>query len=109
MGQRKRGGILADKDDGKCQPSADRFIRGTTKLVVCVVAVIAAIVSYRHAYAVVTQYGESGATAIMIPLTIDGLVYAASMVTLHSARAGVKSPPLAWILLWWGATRCSCG
>ncbi|WP_040698984.1 DUF2637 domain-containing protein [Nocardiopsis kunsanensis] len=69
---------------------------------VCIVAVIAAIVSYRHAYAVVTQYGESGATAIMIPLTIDGLVYAASMVILHSARIGIKAPPLAWALLWLG-------
>lgn len=69
---------------------------------VCIVAVIAAIVSYRHAYAVVTQYGESGATAIMIPLTIDGLVYAASMVILHSARVGIKAPPLAWALLWLG-------
>ncbi|CAL9421963.1 hypothetical protein SUDANB67_03062 [Nocardiopsis dassonvillei] len=71
---------------------------------VCGVAVIAAIVSYRHAYAVVTAYGESGATAIMIPLTIDGLVYAASMVILHSARVGVKAPPLAWMLLWLGIT-----
>ncbi|WP_241480223.1 DUF2637 domain-containing protein, partial [Nocardiopsis halotolerans] len=56
--------------------------------------------SYRHAYAVVTAYGESGITAIMIPLTIDGLVYAASMVILHSARVGIKTPWLAWLLLW---------
>lgn len=66
---------------------------------VCGVAVIAAIVSYRHAYAVVTEYGENGATAVMIPLRIDGLVYAASMVILYSARVGVKAPPLAWMLL----------
>ncbi|MEU0490806.1 DUF2637 domain-containing protein [Nocardiopsis sp. NPDC006139] len=80
------------------------MIRGTTKVVVCGVAIIAAIVSYRHAYAVVTEYGESGITAIMIPLTIDGLVYAASMVILHSARAGIKAPWLAWLLLWVGIT-----
>src|SRR5699024_5789191 len=42
--------------------------------------------------------------AIMIPLTIDGLVYAASMVILHSARVEVKAPPLAWMLLWLGIT-----
>ena len=95
---------LADEDGRKEEQKTDRFIRGTTKLVVCGVAVIAAMVSYRHAYAVVTEYGESGATAIMIPLTIDSLVYAASMVILHSARVGVKSPPLAWILLWLGIT-----
>ncbi|MBR8742494.1 hypothetical protein DSY14_12275 [Nocardiopsis sp. MG754419] len=79
-------------------------MRGTTKLVVCCVALIAAVVSYRHAYAVVTEYGESGITAIMIPLTIDGLVYAASMVILHSARVGIKAPWLAWLLLWVGIT-----
>ncbi|ASU58919.1 hypothetical protein CGQ36_15705 [Nocardiopsis dassonvillei] len=66
-------------------------------------AVIAAIVSYLHAYAVVTEYGES-VTAMMIPLTIDGLVYAASMVILHSARAGTKTPWLAGLLLWVGIT-----
>jgi hypothetical protein len=91
--------------DGSTEEHAtDRFIRGTTKVVVCGVAVIAAIVSYRHAYAVVTEYGESGITAIMIPLTIDGLVYAASMVILHSARVGIKAPWLAWLLLWVGIT-----
>jgi hypothetical protein len=95
---------LAEEDATKVEPRTDLLIRGTTKLVVCGVAVIAAIVSYRHAYAVVTEYGESGATAIMIPLTIDGLVYAASMVILHSARVGVKAPPLAWMLLWLGIT-----
>lgn len=93
---------LAEEDENEEEPRTDLFIRGTTKLVVCGVAVIAAVVSYRHAYAVVTDYGESGVTAIMIPLTIDGLVYAASMVILHAARVGAKSPPLAWMLLWLG-------
>ncbi len=60
--------------------------------------------SYRHAYAVVTEYGESGITAMMVPLTIDGLVYAASMVILHSARARTRTPWLAWLLLWVGIT-----
>lgn len=92
--------LEADGNTEGC--STDRFIRGTTKVVVCGVAVIAAIVSYRHAYAVVTEHGESGITAIMIPLTIDGLVYAASMVILHSARVGIRAPWLAWLLLWLG-------
>jgi hypothetical protein len=97
-----KGWILSEEGESQEEPRTDLLIRGTTKIVVCGVAVIAAIVSYRHAYAVVTDYGESGATAIMIPLTIDGLVYAASMVILHSARVGVKAPPLAWMLLWLG-------
>ncbi|WP_082127040.1 DUF2637 domain-containing protein [Allosalinactinospora lopnorensis] len=80
----------------------DRIIRESTKLVVCGVAAVAAVVSYRHAYAVVTDYGESGATAWMIPLTIDGLVYAASMVILDAARNHLRAPILAWGLLWLG-------
>ncbi|WP_232833188.1 DUF2637 domain-containing protein [Nocardiopsis sp. TNDT3] len=67
---------------------------------VCGVAVIAAIFSYRHAYDLVTECGEGGATAIMILLAIDGLVCAASMAILHSARVGVKATP--W-------HECCCG
>jgi hypothetical protein len=100
----KKARWLLEADGSTEEHTTDRFIRGTTKLVVCGVAVIAAIVSYRHAYAVVTEYGESGVTAVMIPLTIDGLVYAASMVILHAARAGIKAPWLAWLLLWVGIT-----
>ncbi|WP_231640713.1 DUF2637 domain-containing protein [Nocardiopsis sp. NRRL B-16309] len=95
---------LLEAHDSTAEHTTDRFIRGTTKVVVCGVAVIAAIVSYRHAYEGVTEYGESGITAIMIPLTIDGLVYAASMVILHSARVGIKAPWLVWLLLWVGIT-----
>ena len=63
-----------------------------------------AVVSYRHAYAVVSAYGEDGITAIMIPLTIDGLVYASSMVLHDSARNTRPAPVLAWLLLWLGIT-----
>ena len=44
------------------------------------VAGIAAYVSYWHAYAVVRAHGEGGVTAQLEPATIDGLVYASSMV-----------------------------
>jgi len=43
-------------------------------------------VSYWHAYAVVRAHGESGITARLEPATIDGLVYASSMVVLYAAR-----------------------
>jgi hypothetical protein len=72
--------------------------------VVFVVAGVAAVVSYRHAYAVVTSYGEGGITAYMIPVTIDGLVYASSMVILDAARRRLSPPVLAWVLLWVGIT-----
>jgi hypothetical protein len=71
----------------------------STAAVVLAVAGIAAYISYWHAYAVVRQYGESGITAQLEPATIDGLVYASSMVMLHAARHRLPVPPLArWML-----------
>lgn len=63
------------------------------------VAIVAGWVSYRHAYAVVRAHGESGTVAWLYPCTIDGLIYAASMVLLDSARRRVRPPALArWLL-----------
>jgi hypothetical protein len=63
------------------------------------VAGIAAYVSYWHAYAVVRAHGETGITARLEPATIDGLVYASSMVVLYAARHRVPVPSLArWLL-----------
>jgi hypothetical protein len=74
-------------------------IRASTAAVVLAVAGIAAYISYWHAYAVVRQYGESGVTALLEPGTIDGLVYASSMVILHAARHRLPVPRLArWML-----------
>ena len=78
---------------------ADTAIRASTAAVVLAVAGIAAYISYWHAYAVVRQYGESGVTALLEPGTIDGLVYASSMVILHAARHRLPVPRLArWML-----------
>jgi hypothetical protein len=79
---------------------ADRLIRITTALAVLTVAVIAAIISYRHAYELVRTHGESGATARLVPFTVDGLIWAASMVILDAnRRARPVVPPLAaWSL-----------
>jgi hypothetical protein len=77
----------------------DTAIRVSTAAVVPAVAGIAAYISYWHAYAVVRQYGESGVTALLEPGTIDGLVYASSMVILHAARHRLPVPRLArWML-----------
>lgn len=78
---------------------ADRAIRLSTAGVVLAVAGIAAYISYWHAYAVVREYGETGVTARLEPATIDGLVYASSMVLLYSARHRLPVPRLArWML-----------
>ena len=79
--------------------SADRAIRLSTAAAVLAVAGIAAYVSYWHAYAVVRAHGETGITARLEPATIDGLVYASSMVVLYAARHRVPPPALArWLL-----------
>ena len=63
------------------------------------VVAIAAYVSYWHAYVVVRAHGETGITARLKPATIDGLVYASSMVVLYAARHRVPVPSLArWLL-----------
>jgi Protein of unknown function (DUF2637) len=79
--------------------SIDRAIRLSTVAAVLAVAGIAAYVSYWHAYAVVRAHGESGVTARLEPATIDGLVYASSMVILYAARHRSPVPRLArWLL-----------
>ena len=79
--------------------AADRVIRWTTAVAVIGVAAVAAVVSYEHADDLVRAHGERGWTARLIPLTVDGLIYASSMVMLDSARRGIRVPALArWLL-----------
>jgi hypothetical protein len=79
--------------------SIDHATRLSTAAAVLAVAGIAAYVSYWHAYAVVRAYGGRGITAQLEPATIDGLVYASSMVILYAARHRVPVPSLArWLL-----------
>src|SRR5260370_42383289 len=63
----------------------DRILRWSTAGAVVGVASVAAVASYEHAYALVRAHGEAGWTARLVPLTVDGLIYASSMVMLDSA------------------------
>ncbi len=58
----------------------DRFIWIATALAVVAVAVVAAVISYQHAYELVRSHGESGLTARLLPFTVDGLLWVSSMV-----------------------------
>jgi hypothetical protein len=79
--------------------AADRIIRWTTAGAVVGVAAVAAVASYEHAYALVRAHGEAGWTGRLVPLTVDGLIYASSMVMLDSARREMQVPVLArWLL-----------
>ncbi len=77
----------------------DRAIRWAAAVAVTVVATIAAVISYGHAYELAVRYGESGATARALPLTVDGLIITCSLVLLDAARQGLRAPALAWFLL----------
>jgi hypothetical protein len=77
----------------------DQLIRITTALAVVAVAGVAAIISYQHAYELVTSHGETGLTAHLLPFTVDGLIWAASMVVLDASRRHHPVPRLAvWSL-----------
>ncbi|WP_433184740.1 hypothetical protein [Actinoallomurus sp. CA-150999] len=43
------------------------------------------------------SHGESGTSARLVPLTVNGLIWAASMVILDSNRRARPVPPLAAI------------
>jgi hypothetical protein len=76
-----------------------RAIRWSTIAAVSVVALVAAFISYRHALQVVRVHGESGWLARAYLLSIDGLIYSASMVLLNAARQGIRAPRLAYFAL----------
>jgi len=69
----------------------DRVIRWTTAVAVIAVAAVA---SYLHAYDLVRAHGEAGWTARLVPLTVDGLIYASSMLMLDCARRKALVPAL---------------
>ncbi len=63
------------------------------------VAAVAAVASYEHAYVLVRAHDEAGWTGRLVPLTVGGLVYVSSMVTLDSALRKTPVPALArWLL-----------
>jgi len=65
---------------------------------VLVVAAVAAVVSFAHMWTVADRAGEQW-RAYLLPLSVDGLVVAASMVLLTRRRAGLRGGRLAWCAL----------
>jgi hypothetical protein len=89
---------LGREKNGK-QLNGDKLVRRTGYLAVLAVSGVAALISYWHAVAVVGKHGEPGVYGHLYPATIDGLIIAASMVLLDSARNHEKPPRLAWWLV----------
>jgi hypothetical protein len=79
---------------------SDKFARVLAGLAVLAVAVIAGIVSYSHIAALALSHGYSPDTARLLPLSVDGLIVASSLVLLVEARAQRPAPRLARAGLW---------
>lgn len=73
-----------------------RSVRLVTIGAVSVVAAVAAVASYVHMHELATDAGE-GWRALLIPLSVDGMLVAASMVMLVRRRAGLPAGLLPWL------------
>ncbi len=63
------------------------------------VATIAAVVSYIHIQHLAVTHGQDAMAAALLPLSIDGTVTTSSLVLLRAARAQIKAPALAQVML----------
>ena len=79
--------------------SADRWIRRTTIGCVALLALIAGTVSYLHMHALVALHGQPGWVAALTPLSVDGMIVAASTTLLADSRSGNRGGILPWLLL----------
>jgi hypothetical protein len=78
---------------------ADRWIRWTTIGCVALLALIAGTVSYLHMHLLVARHGQPGWVAALTPLSVDGMIVAASTTLLAESRSGGKGGILPWVLL----------
>jgi hypothetical protein len=79
--------------------TADRWIRWTTTGCVALLALIAGTVSYLHMHLLVELHGQPGWVAALTPLSVDGMIVAASTTLLADSRAGERGGMLPWALL----------
>ncbi|NYI95088.1 hypothetical protein HNR12_001365 [Streptomonospora nanhaiensis] len=73
--------------------------RWTSVAAVCLLTVIAAVVSYAHMFELALRHGEPAWRAGLFPLSVDGMIVAASMALLADARQGRRGGVLPWALL----------
>lgn len=82
---------------------ADRWIRWTTIGCVAMLALIAGTVSYLHMHTLVARHGQPGWVAALTPLSVDGMIVAASTTLLADSRSGRRGGVLPWALLVFGS------
>ncbi|TMR92326.1 DUF2637 domain-containing protein [Nonomuraea basaltis] len=79
--------------------SVERRIKVITMASVLLVALVAAVVSFRHMHELARWHGEDALAAALIPLSVDGTIVAASMSLLSSSRYGRRGGVIPWTLL----------
>jgi len=62
-------------------------------------ALIAGTVSYLHMHLLVQLHGQPGWVAALTPLSVDGMIVAASTTLLAESRSGGRGGMLPWALL----------
>ena len=62
-------------------------------------ALIAGTVSYLHMHMLVARHGQPGWVAALTPLSVDGMIVAASTTLLADSRSGRQGGVLPWALL----------
>jgi hypothetical protein len=66
---------------------------------VALLALIAGTVSYLHMHTLVESHGQPGWVAVLTPLSVDGMIVAASTTLLADSRSGSRGGMLPWALL----------
>jgi hypothetical protein len=79
-------------------PPVPPAVYRVTTVAVAAVALVAATVSFEHQRTLAAFAGE-GWRAWLLPVSVDGLVLAASMTMLVHRRAGQPAGALAWLAL----------
>lgn len=82
--------------------TGDQAFRIATAIVVVSVAAFAAIQSFSHISWLARTHGQGQLDSALLPLSVDGLILAMTLVLLHEARAGRSAPYLAYLMLWFG-------
>lgn len=78
---------------------ADRWIRRTIIGCVALLALIAGTVSYLHMHTLVALHGQPGWVAALTPLSVDGMILAASTTLLADSWSGQRGGALPWALV----------
>jgi hypothetical protein len=77
----------------------DKLVSRATTITVLFVAIVAAVQSFAHIYALAETHGQFGVSALL-PLSVDGTITAMSLTLLYVSWQHIEVPWLARVMLW---------